>query len=149
LYLFVVHLVPRPYFFIWLKEARIGLTLKNDGMVNILVAEEYHRPDFNEMIKTTVSLLVKYNIRFDNGCRIFVDSANNERSQQNAGERHTDKLFDVFDDNPNNNGKIHAHNNMHDDTGVTCTFLLNLTLPSFFRKQHHMMTFILAVLALI
>jgi hypothetical protein len=47
-----------------------------DGMVNVLHAEEYHRPDFNEMIKTTVRLLDKYNIRFDNSCRIFVDAAN-------------------------------------------------------------------------
>ena len=33
-------------------------------------------PDFNEMIKTTVHLLDKYNIKFDNSCRIFVDAAN-------------------------------------------------------------------------
>ena len=36
-----------------------------DGMVNVLHAVEYHGPDFNEMIKTTVCLLNKYNIRFD------------------------------------------------------------------------------------
>jgi hypothetical protein len=47
-----------------------------DGMVNVLHAEEYHRPDFNEMIKITVQLLQKYDIRFDNSCRIFVDAAN-------------------------------------------------------------------------
>jgi len=47
-----------------------------DGMVNVLHAEEYHRPDFNQMIKITVQLLQKYNIRFDNSCRIFVDGAN-------------------------------------------------------------------------
>ena len=46
-----------------------------DGQVNVLHAEEYHRPDFNDMINTTVRLLGKYNIRFDNGCRIFVDAA--------------------------------------------------------------------------
>jgi hypothetical protein len=45
-------------------------------MVNVLHAEEYQGPDFNEMIKTTVLLLGKYNIRFDNSCRIFVDAAN-------------------------------------------------------------------------
>lgn len=37
-----------------------------DGMVNVLHAEEYPMPDFNEMIETTVALLQKYNIRFDN-----------------------------------------------------------------------------------
>ena len=47
-----------------------------DGMVNVLHAEEYQRPDFNEMIKTTVRLLEEYDIRFDNSCRIFVDAAN-------------------------------------------------------------------------
>ena len=47
-----------------------------DGMVNVLLAEEYPRPDFNEMIETTIGLLLKYNITFDNGCRIFVDGAN-------------------------------------------------------------------------
>ena len=45
-------------------------------MVNVLHAEEYPRSDFNEMIKTTVNLLDKYDIRFDNSCRIFVDAAN-------------------------------------------------------------------------
>jgi hypothetical protein len=45
-------------------------------MVNVLHAEEYPRPDFNEMIKTTVRLLDEYDIRFDNSCRIFVDAAN-------------------------------------------------------------------------
>jgi hypothetical protein len=45
-------------------------------MVNVLHAEEYPRPDFNVMIETTISLLDKYNIAFDNRCRIFVDGAN-------------------------------------------------------------------------
>jgi hypothetical protein len=44
-----------------------------DCMVNVLHAEEYPRPDFNEMIQTTINLLEQYNIRFDNSCRIFVD----------------------------------------------------------------------------
>ena len=47
-----------------------------DGLVNVVHAEEYPRPDFNEMIKTTVRLLNEYDIRFDNSCRIFVDAAN-------------------------------------------------------------------------
>ena len=40
------------------------------------MAEEYPRPDFNEMIETTVRLIDEYDIRFDNSCRIFVDGAN-------------------------------------------------------------------------
>jgi hypothetical protein len=47
-----------------------------DGMVNVLHAGEYPRPDFNEMIKTTVRLLDEYDIGYDNSCRIFVDAAN-------------------------------------------------------------------------
>ena len=45
-------------------------------MVNVLHPEEYPRPDFNEMIETTVRLLDEYNIRFDNSCGIFVNAAN-------------------------------------------------------------------------
>jgi hypothetical protein len=47
-----------------------------DGLVNVLHAEEYQRPDFNAMIATTIKLLDEYDIRFDNRCRIFVDGAN-------------------------------------------------------------------------
>jgi hypothetical protein len=47
-----------------------------DGVINVLHAEEYPRPDFNAMIQTTVKLLDKYDIRFENQCRIFVDGAN-------------------------------------------------------------------------
>ena len=46
------------------------------GLINVIQAEEYPRPDFTEMIKTTVRMLEEYNIRFDNSCRIFVDTAN-------------------------------------------------------------------------
>ena len=47
-----------------------------DGMVKVLHAEEYNRPDFNQMISTTVRLLDEYGITFDSRCRIFVDGAN-------------------------------------------------------------------------
>jgi hypothetical protein len=47
-----------------------------DGIVNVLHAEEYQRPDFNAMINTTVKLLDQYNITFEGRCRIFVDGAN-------------------------------------------------------------------------
>ena len=46
------------------------------GLINVIQAEEYPRPDFTEMIKNTVRMLEEYNIRFDNSCRIFVDTAN-------------------------------------------------------------------------
>jgi hypothetical protein len=47
-----------------------------DGVINVLHAEEYPRPDFNQMIETTVRLLEEYDITFDNRSRIFVDGAN-------------------------------------------------------------------------
>ena len=47
-----------------------------DGVINVLYAEEYPRPDFNQMISTTVRLLDEYGITFDSRCRVFVDGAN-------------------------------------------------------------------------
>jgi hypothetical protein len=47
-----------------------------DGLVNVIHAEEYARPDFNQMINTTVRLLDQYNITFEGRSRIFVDGAN-------------------------------------------------------------------------
>ena len=47
-----------------------------DGLVNVLHAEEYQRPDFNRMIDITIQLLDDYNITFEGRSRIFVDGAN-------------------------------------------------------------------------
>jgi hypothetical protein len=47
-----------------------------NGVVSVLHAEEYARPDFNQMIRTTVKLIEEYDIRFNNASRIFVDGAN-------------------------------------------------------------------------
>lgn len=49
-----------------------------DGKVNVLHAEEYARPDFNEMLRITTSLMYKYGINFENRCHVFVDGANPE-----------------------------------------------------------------------
>lgn len=54
----------------------VCITELRDGLVNVLHAEEYPRPDFNDMIETTIRLLNEYSIGFDNSCRIFVDGAN-------------------------------------------------------------------------
>lgn len=53
------------------------------------------------------------------------DPNNSEQSQQNANERHFKKQTNFgeaeADSNPHNdNGPNIAHENMHDDTGVTC-----------------------------
>jgi hypothetical protein len=47
-----------------------------DNQIQIAYAEEFERPDFNQMINITLSLVSKYGITFDNGCRILVDAAN-------------------------------------------------------------------------
>lgn len=56
----------------------VCITELRDGMVNVLHAEEYQRPDFNQMIDIVLSLIQQYNIHFDNSCRIFTDGANPE-----------------------------------------------------------------------
>jgi hypothetical protein len=47
-----------------------------DGVINVVHAEEYTRPDFNTMIQTTVRLLEGYNITFEGNSRVFVEGAN-------------------------------------------------------------------------
>lgn len=47
-----------------------------DNQIRIPYAEKFERPDFNQMIKISLSLVSKYSISFENGCRIFVDGAN-------------------------------------------------------------------------
>jgi hypothetical protein len=42
-----------------------------DGIVQIMVAEEYHRPDYNEMLSTVYRLMSKYNID-----KVYIDGAN-------------------------------------------------------------------------
>ena len=54
----------------------ICVTENVNGIVNVIHSEEIPRPDFGEMIDKTVEVVLKYNIRFDNNCRIFVDGAN-------------------------------------------------------------------------
>jgi hypothetical protein len=47
-----------------------------DGMINVLHADEFPRPDFNQMINTVANLARKVNIEFENNSRIFVDGSN-------------------------------------------------------------------------
>jgi hypothetical protein len=43
------------------------------GMINVVYAEKYLRPDFNQMINTPFRLLDRINITFDCRSRIFLD----------------------------------------------------------------------------
>jgi hypothetical protein len=47
-----------------------------DGIINVVHAEEYQRPDFNQMIRTTVNLLDEYNIHTNSSSCVYVDGAN-------------------------------------------------------------------------
>jgi Terminase RNaseH-like domain len=42
-----------------------------DGIVQVMHAEEYHRPDYNEMLSTVYSLMSKYNVD-----KVYIDGAN-------------------------------------------------------------------------
>jgi hypothetical protein len=42
-----------------------------DGIVQILYAEEYHRPDYNEMLSLVYRLMTKYNVD-----KVYIDGAN-------------------------------------------------------------------------
>lgn len=54
----------------------VCITEVRDGIVNVLHTEEYSRPDYNTMIQTTISLLDKYGITRESGCRIYTDGSN-------------------------------------------------------------------------
>ena len=49
----------------------IVVTQWADGIVQILYAEEYQRPDYNEMLSTVYTLMSKYDVD-----KIYIDSAN-------------------------------------------------------------------------
>jgi hypothetical protein len=49
----------------------IVVTQWADGIVQVMHAEEYHRPDYNEMLSTVYRLMSKYNID-----KVYIDGAN-------------------------------------------------------------------------
>src|ERR671938_38475 len=49
----------------------IVVTQWTDNHIRILYAEEYHRPDYNEMLSTEYSLMSKYNVD-----KVYIDGAN-------------------------------------------------------------------------
>ncbi|HJT49397.1 MAG TPA: hypothetical protein VJ729_14525 [Nitrososphaeraceae archaeon] len=49
----------------------IVITRYADGIVQILYAEEYHRPDYNEMLSMVYGLMTKYNVD-----KVYIDGAN-------------------------------------------------------------------------
>jgi hypothetical protein len=49
----------------------IVITQWVDNHIQILHAEEYHRPDYNEMLSTSYSLMSKYDVD-----KVYIDGAN-------------------------------------------------------------------------
>jgi hypothetical protein len=49
----------------------IVITRFADGIVQILYAQEYHRPDYNEMLSLVYDLMTKYNVD-----KVYIDGAN-------------------------------------------------------------------------
>jgi hypothetical protein len=49
----------------------IVVTEWTDGIVQILYAEEYHRPDYNEMLSTVYGLMSRYDVD-----KVYIDGAN-------------------------------------------------------------------------
>lgn len=54
----------------------IVITQFSDEQVQVLFAEEFERPDFNEMIDLVTRLASKYGFSLNSGSKIFVDGAN-------------------------------------------------------------------------
>jgi hypothetical protein len=104
-----------------------------DGMINIVHAEEYQRPDFNAMIATTVKLLDQYDITFDNHSRVFVDGANPSFIRA---------LKDRVDEDPAYEQQIQHWKSSNGAAVVTLDWLQQymFVLPVAFSKEHkHML----------
>ncbi len=49
-----------------------------DDHIEVLHAEEYQRPDFDNMVDITLALTGKYGIKLTDGCQIFIDGSSPE-----------------------------------------------------------------------
>jgi hypothetical protein len=54
----------------------VVITEIRDSYINVVYANEFERPNYNEMVRKVVKLTQLFDIRFQNGGRIYVDSAN-------------------------------------------------------------------------
>jgi hypothetical protein len=102
-----------------------------DGKVNVLHAEEYARPDFNQMININVELLEQYNITFEGSSRVFVDGANPSFIRA---------LKDRVDEDPDYEKQIERYK--HNYSSYDLQFLQQnmFVIPVAFSKEHkHML----------
>ena len=102
-----------------------------NGKVNVLHAEEYHRPDFSEMLRITISLMHKYGINFENRCHVFVDGANPEFIRA---------LKDRIDEEINYDRLIeHLKSSYGKNFGLTSLIENMCVIPINFRNEHKTM----------
>lgn len=102
-----------------------------DGQVNVLHAEEYPRPDFNQMIETTIDLHLKYNISFDNRCRIFVDGTNLSFIRVLKARVSEDENYENF--------ITHLKTSYSANFGLPSLIYNMLVVPIAFNKEHRNM----------
>jgi hypothetical protein len=110
-----------------------------DGGINVLHAEEYHRPDFNEMIEITVKLIEQYGLTFWGNDRIFVDGANPSFIRS---------LKSRMGDDPDYEEQIARWKSNNGANVVTLDWLTNnmFILPVAFSKEHkHMLAHIKSI----
>jgi hypothetical protein len=86
----------------------ICITSFEDGKARVLYANEFSKPDFNEMLRLVGSLLLEYGVSFQNSSRIFVDAANTSfiRSLTGMLGEHIDYLDQIERLKKNNPGIV-------------------------------------------
>jgi hypothetical protein len=99
--------------------------------VNVLHAEEYARPDFNEMLRITTSLMYKYGINFENRCHVFVDGANPEFIRALKDGLGEDTDYDRL--------ITHLKNSYGKDYGLPSLIENMWVIPVNFRNEHRQM----------
>jgi hypothetical protein len=102
-----------------------------DGKVNVLHAEEYARPDFNEMLRITVNLMHKYGINFENRCHVFIDGANPEFIRALKDRLGEDTDYDRL--------ITHLKNSYGKDYGLPSLIENMCVIPVNFRNEHRQM----------
>jgi hypothetical protein len=109
----------------------VRITELLDGKVNVPHAEEYARPDFNEMLRITVSLMYKYGINFENRCHVFVDGANPEFIRALKDRLGEDTNYDRL--------ITHLKSSYDKNFGLTALIENMCVIPINFRNEHKTM----------
>jgi hypothetical protein len=105
-----------------------------DQCINVKYADEFPKPDFNQMIETAAELVDRFGMSYENNSRIFVDAANPSFIRA---------LKDRLDDNPEYERQI---DHLRTNWGKEVTYNLQLIqagmfiVPVPFAKEHkHML----------